>query len=237
MSACGASGGTLNMMCCRRRSLVWLVRHFRIRYQDLAVHFLLAQLREREFRARVAGERGPGHALRLDARAVDVERHLVLLREALERALDRGVVDGDVVFLRLLQLNAFEHHLVEHLPLQLRGRRHRRVLLLQPARDEARAVLEFALRNHVVIDDRHDRVGKLHIALRQGLGTGRRTEKKRCGECARCQRYRSKHVHVCHRYSIKCGQKPARVLPVLRLVRPAFHLLPPVRIAAGRPHS
>ena len=119
--------------------------------------------------------------MRLDARAVHVERHVVLLRETLERALHGGVVNGDVVFLRLLQLDALDHHLVEHLALQLIRRGNRRVLLLQAAHDQTRAVGEFTFRDDVVVHNRDDGVRNLRAA-RRGRGRQRLSVRHRAGQ-------------------------------------------------------
>ncbi len=141
----------------------------------------LTQFRQRQLGAGIALKRRPWNALRLDPRAVHVERHLVLLRETLERALHGGVVNGDVVFLRLLQLDALDHHLVEHLALQLIRCGHRRVLLLQAAHDKTRAVSEFTCRDDVVVHHRDDRVRYLRAA-RRGRGRQRLSVRHRAGQ-------------------------------------------------------
>ena len=61
-----------------------VVRDLGVRHRDLAVHLLLTQTRERQLGACVFREGGPRHALRLDARAIHVERHVVGLREPFE---------------------------------------------------------------------------------------------------------------------------------------------------------
>ncbi len=119
--------------------------------------------------------------MRLETRAVLVERHPVRLRETLQRGLHGRVVDTDPVILGLLHLDTFEHHLVQHLPAQLVGRRHRRVLLLQPARDQADTLVEFTARDHVVVDDRDDFVGELRTLRTERLRRGRRGGEQRGG--------------------------------------------------------
>ena len=185
-----------------------VVRDFGVRHHDLAIHFFLAQTRERQFGARVVRERGPGHTLRLDPRAVHFERHIVRLREAFERFLHGGVVDVDAVFLRLLQLDALQHHLVEHLLAQLVQRRDRRVLLVQPARDQAHAVVQFAPRDDTVVDHRGngiDRLAATAAGQRLRLDRRNRQERRRGGETGR-KRCQAKLFHDCHRYSNDVGR-------------------------------
>src|SRR6185503_1138207 len=92
-------------------------------YLDLVLDFTLAQARDQDLIAQVLAPGVEGDVVALEGAAEVGERHLVVFRDALDRAVDLEVVDADAGVARLLQLRPVDHQALEDLPLEHRARR------------------------------------------------------------------------------------------------------------------
>ena len=113
-------------------------------HDDLAAHVLAVP----DVRDPVSGER----------LAKPVERELVVFGDALDCALDLGVVDLDAAVLGVLQQGTFGDQALEHLLIEDVGRRLLHILLFQLLHDDAFGVVELVLRDGLVVDHRDDAI-------------------------------------------------------------------------------
>ena len=103
-------------------------------------------------------EGGERHAVGGETLVEFVDREIVLTGDLFDRGVHHLVVDADAGFLGALHDGAFRDQTVEHLGAQGFHGRQLNVLTAQIDRDHMGAVLEFTLRDDVLIDDGHDAV-------------------------------------------------------------------------------
>jgi hypothetical protein len=146
---------------------------------DLAVDLALLQARDHDLAADVLAELVERHALPFERAPKVGERHAVLLRDHAHRSVELQVVDAHAGLDGKLHLDAVDDHALEHLPLEHFRRRQGRVLALQLRGHQRDALLQIALRDHVLVDDRHDPVDQHRSA--RGRAARRRRGGRLCG--------------------------------------------------------
>ncbi|MOA09848.1 hypothetical protein D3C78_1297040 [compost metagenome] len=82
--------------------------------------------------------------------------------------VDFAFADAQAVAGGVLQLQLLVDHQVQHLPRQHAGRRQCHVLPFQAGGDFGFALLQFAQRDHAVVDHGDDAVGGLHGSAGRG---------------------------------------------------------------------
>ena len=125
---------------------------------DLGVDLAFAQALRRDFVADLLAEGGEGDAVGHQTLTELVDRQVVLTGDLLDGGVDHLVVDADAGFAGALLDGAFEDQAFKHLGAELLHRRELDVLAAQVDGDDVRALLKLAVRDDVVVDDRHDAV-------------------------------------------------------------------------------
>jgi hypothetical protein len=125
---------------------------------DLVLDFALAEPREQNLLAQVLAPGVERDVVALEGAAEIGQRHLVVLRDALDRAVELEVVDPDAGVARLLQLRLVEHQPLEDLPLEHRARRRRGSLAVQLALGGGDRGVQLGERDHFLVHHRHDAV-------------------------------------------------------------------------------
>ncbi len=138
-----------------------------VAHLDPVVDLALAQAREQHLLAHVAAEGVEGEAVALERGAELRHGHLVVLGDALHRALELQLVDADAAVTRHLRLRLVEDQPLEHLPLQHRALGRRDAAAPQVALGEADGVVELRKRDHFLVDDRDDAVDERTLRERR----------------------------------------------------------------------
>ena len=134
--------------------------HLGIADGDLAVDFALTKALHRQLVADVFAILRVCDVLVGEGLAEVLGRQLVLLRDALHRALDHCVVDFHAVFLGELQQRALGHQALENLLVEDVRARRLNVLLLELLKHDALGVVQIVLRDRLVVDHCHDAVDR-----------------------------------------------------------------------------
>src|SRR5262245_40434407 len=125
---------------------------------DLVVDFTLPQAREDDLAADILAEPGERDAVLFQRRAQLRQVELVLLGDALQRAVELCIVDAQTRFLGELQLHAVDDHPIEQLLFQDIARWRRRALLLELHACDPVALVQVAARDDLVVHHGHDAV-------------------------------------------------------------------------------
>ncbi len=169
--------GTITSTCCNwysvspPRSLAAraeLGLHFRVGHDDRVLHLPLAQPGEDELVSHVLAKPGVADAVALERLAEGGHRQVVVVGDALDRLLDRGVVHAHAGLLGELHLHEVVDHALEDLALQRLGRRHLAAGVAQLPGDEPRALRELVGRDDLVVHDGHDSVDRDDALRRRG---------------------------------------------------------------------
>src|SRR5688572_11734613 len=124
--------------------------HFGVGHHDGVLDLALAQARQHDLVADVLAELGVADAVLLEGDAEVAAREVVLLRDAVDGALERRVVPLDPALLRELDLDHVVHHALEDLRGQHLVRGKLPSLALQLARHEPDAVVQLVVGYHFV---------------------------------------------------------------------------------------
>ena len=125
---------------------------------DLVVDFMLAQALHHHFVADLFAESGVRHAFLFHLVAHLLQRHLLLLGDAADRAVEFLIADLDAHFLGQLLLRALDDHRLKYLALQVGGGGNRRAGRLHACFDRAHPRGNFIFRDDVVVDHHRDRI-------------------------------------------------------------------------------
>src|SRR5689334_7171045 len=144
------------------RSLARLARdlgvHLGIGHDDVVLDFTLAQPRHQHLVADVVAEALVLDVVALERGAEVRHRQVVLLRDALDGAVEGRVVDLDARLLRHLHLHEVVDHALEDLARERVRGRDLAALARELAHDQVHAVVQVVLRDHLVVHDRDDAV-------------------------------------------------------------------------------
>ncbi|MDW8470081.1 MAG: hypothetical protein RML56_15100 [Burkholderiales bacterium] len=143
---------------------------FALAHLDAVVHLALAQPREHHLHAHLLAEALERDAVALEQPPELDRRQAVVLRDALERAVELDLVDADAGFLRELQLRFLEDQALEQLTLEHFPLGRRRALAAQLPLGRLDALAQLEPRDDVAVDHRDDAIEE-HDRLR-----GRRPE-------------------------------------------------------------
>ena len=149
-------------------------------HHDAVLDLALAQPRHHDLVADVVAEARVLDAVALERGAEVGHREAVLLRDALDGALEGGVVDLDAGFLGELHLEQVVDHALEDLARERVGGGKLPALALQLAHDERHALAELVLRDHLVVHDRDDAIDGHDLGWRRGKA---RVEALSAGDC------------------------------------------------------
>ncbi len=123
-----------------------------------------------------------------------LQRHVVALGDGAHGLVEFFVGDADAGALTDLQLQILGDQALEHLLLQHVGRRRIGAALLDGLLDLAHALIQLALHDDVVIDDRHHAIQWLNLG--EGRRREGRTAQQQCAERERAQYFRKLGLHV-----------------------------------------
>jgi len=114
------------------------------------------------------------HAVALERLAKRGERHVVVLGDALDRAIELQLIDAQSAFGGELQLRLVEDQPLEHLALEHAAVGRRSALPLQLALGERDSLAQLARRHDFLVDDRHDAIDELQLLRERARAAGQR---------------------------------------------------------------
>ncbi|MCZ7566695.1 MAG: hypothetical protein M5U08_25185 [Burkholderiales bacterium] len=179
---------------------------------DLAVDLALAQPRDQHLGADVVAELLPRQAFALERAPELGRREAVLLRDALQRAIEIDLADAHSGLAGELHLHEIGDHALEHLALEHLLRRQRRALAAQLRGDALGAPLELAHGHHLLVDHRGDPVGEHDARPLRRLGEHRSRRSEHGGGH---EGYGGERRRADGRHS-RNGANPARVPSTIR---------------------
>ena len=133
---------------------------FSVAHGQPALDLAFAQALHHELTADVVAILRIGNFFRRQRLLEILRRQLVVLGDALDRALDLRVVDTQARFLRELHQRPLGDQALEHLLLEYVRRRGLHVLLLHLREHDTSGVVHLVLRNRLVVHDRDDAVDR-----------------------------------------------------------------------------
>ena len=136
---------------------------------QLAFNFALTQARGNDFAAYFLAEFFEVHAFRFEFGAEFRQRwEIVLLGNSRHGQIKLRIVHAHTVFSGILRLQHVHDHALKHLFFQYFRRRQGCALLLQLAHRSMQAVVQFQARDHIIVDQRNDRINFCNLFLRIG---------------------------------------------------------------------
>ena len=151
--------------------------HLGVAHLDLVVNLALAQPRQEDLLAQVLAPAFERHAVRFEGFAKLGERHVVVLGDALHRAVELQLVDADAGLARHLQLRLLEDQALEHLVLEHVALGRGRALPAQLPLGAVDGLVQLGQRDDFLVDDRDDAVDDSDALRRRRERQG---EKKSC---------------------------------------------------------
>ena len=149
-----------------------------VAHLDLVVDFALAQPRQDDLLAQVVAEGVEREAVALERLAEVRERQLVVLGDALDRAIELHVVDAHAGIARELQLRLLQDESLEHLPLEHLARRCLRAAPLELALRGLDRLVELREGDDLLVHDCHDAVDERHALRGRGEGHKERQDQQ-----------------------------------------------------------